>query len=111
MAYDEVVVFALGGFAVARDVGIMLGVEEGLGSSGEHFMDVALVGYIEDEFVGWGVEDVVEGYGGLDHAEVGGAVATALAQFVHEGCADLCGKGFELGGSEAFDVRGGLYLA
>ena len=79
MAYDEVVVFALGGFAVARDVGIMLGVEEGLGSSGEHFMDVALVGYVEDEFVGWGVEDVVEGYGGLDHAEVGGAVATTLA--------------------------------
>ena len=42
----------------------------------QHLVGIALVGDVEDEFVSRGIEDIVDGYRGLDDTEVGTEMAT-----------------------------------
>ena len=72
-----------GGARVTRAVGIVLGFraeQESVkafvgadcvdcsGAAGEHFVDVSLVGDVEHELIGWGVENTVHGDAQLDDA-------------------------------------------
>jgi hypothetical protein len=65
---------------------------EGIGATGEHFMDVTLVGDVEDEFIVRGGEDFVEGDGEFDDAEVGAEVSAVDGEGFDEGVAYSVGE-------------------
>lgn len=106
VAYHKVVVLALGRLRIARHGVEGGGVGEGVAAAGEHLVDVALVRHVEDDAVGGRIEDVVQGHGGLDHSEVGAAVAAAGAQPGHEGLARLGTQPLELRQAQTFEVGG-----
>ena len=86
---------------------------EALASTGEEFMDVALVGDIEDEFIGGGIEDAMEGDGEFDHPEIGAEMAPDGGgifggEDADEFVADFLGELGEIGFGEGFDVVGGI---
>ena len=73
-------------------------------AAGEHFMDVALVADVEDEFVFGGFEDPMEGDGEFDDAEVGAEVAAGAGEGGDEVLADAVGEEEELFFAELFNV-------
>ena len=86
---------------------------EALASTGEEFVDVALVGDIENEFIGGGLEDAMEGDGEFDHPEIGAEMATDGGgifggEDADEFVADFLGELGEIGFGEGFDVVGGI---
>jgi hypothetical protein len=95
------------GAGVARAVGVVLGLGaeqeavealvgadgvDAVGAAGEHLVDVALVGDVEDELVVRGGEDPVQRDGQLDHAEVRAEVAAGFRKRGDQRVADLRGK-------------------
>ena len=110
-----------GGAGVARAVAIVLafgaqgetvqaaggadGVKTVL-AAGEQFVDVALMADVPDEFVVRRGEDVVEGDGQFDDAEVGAEVAAVFGQLGDQFVADFPGQLFQLIERQFFDVRG-----
>ena len=92
MADDEMIVLALRGLGITRHVVVVRGLEKSFGATCQHFVGIALVGNVEDDFVLWRVKHVVYGDGGLHHAEVGTAVTTMAAHFLNEKRAYLHGE-------------------
>ena len=108
---------------VARAVGIMLGfraqeetVEAFVGADrvdlirapGEHFMDVSLVGDVKDEFVIRRGEDLVEGDGQLNDAQIGSEVAAGFGERGDERVPDFRCKIDQFAIGEFFDIAWGM---
>ena len=106
-----------GGASVAGAVGIVFGFGaqeeaiqslvgaygiDGVRTAGEHFVDVALMGDVEDKLVGRGLEHPVHGDGKFDDAKVWPEVAAGLRK-----AADELGAYFR---SEADELRFGKVL-
>ena len=51
---------------------------DAVGAAGEHFVDVSLVGHVEDKLIARRGEDAVQGDGQLDDAEIGAEVAAGF---------------------------------
>lgn len=103
----EGVVFA---FVAAGEAGETTVLAEGGhagAAAGEDFVVVTLVADVPDEGVVGGVEDVVQGDGQLDRAEVGGEVAAGAGDGFNEVGAQFLGKLGELGAGELAQVGGG----
>ena len=96
---------------VARAVGVVLGFGAGeepadafeladrvdaLGPAREQFVDVSLVGHVEDQLVLRSRENPVQGDGQLDDAEVGAEVAAGARKNRDERIADFPGERREL---------------
>jgi len=80
MADDEMVVCAFRRLGVARHVIVFFRIEVSVFPSGQHLVRIALVGHVEDDFVFRRVEHVMQGDGGLHHAEVRAEMAAVVAQ-------------------------------
>ena len=104
MPHGEVVVLALARVGVTRDVVVRRRIEERRTAAREHFMGVALVRHVEDDLVLRRIEDVVQGDGRLDHAQIGADVAAVSAQFLQKRRADLVRQRFELLHRKSFHV-------
>ena len=89
---DEVVVRALGRLTVARHVIVVVGVDKCSGAARQHLVRIALVRHVKDNLVLGRREHIVHGDGGLDHAQVGTAVAAMVAYFLDEERAYLGGE-------------------
>ena len=76
------------------------------GAAGEHLVDVALVGDVEDEVVLRCGEHAVEGNGQLDDAEVRPQVAAGTRKRSDQRVADLFGKLEQIGLRQSLDVSG-----
>ena len=100
-----------GGAGVARAVAVMLalGAEEEAveaavladavdlpAAPGEHFVHVALMADVEEDFVRRRIEGAVQGDGQFDHAEVGAAVSARLGHGMDEFLADFPGEEWEV---------------
>ena len=68
-------------------------------------MHVALVGYIEDELVGRGVEDLVKGHREFDYSEVGAEVAAIERSDRNKAPTNLFSQLSEFFVGEVFDIR------
>ncbi len=79
---------------------------EAVAAAGEEFMNVALVADVENESIGRGFENAVEGDCQLDDAEVGAEVSAGLGEHGDQLVADLLGENGQLIFGEAFDVGG-----
>ena len=93
MAHGKVVVLTLARAGEARDGAHERRVEEGLGAAGQHLVGVGLVRDVEDQLVGGGVEDAVQGHRELDDAEVGAHVAAHAGAALDDGGANLGAEG------------------
>ena len=80
----KVIMFAFRRLRIARNVIVMLRRHECLGSSGKHFVRIALVRNVEDDFVLRRIENIVHCNGCLDHSEVRSAVSAMFAQLFDE---------------------------
>ena len=52
--------------------------------AGKHFMDIALMSHVKHNAVHIGVKDLMEGYGQLNSAQIGGQVASCFRDAVDE---------------------------
>ncbi len=96
MAHGEVVMRGLAGVREAAHVLVAHGVEERVGTAGEHLVRVALVRDVEDDLVRRGVEDTVQRDGELDDGQVGGHVPADDGRRVDDGAANLLAEGGKL---------------
>jgi hypothetical protein len=64
--------------------------------TGQHLMDVTLMGDIHYKLVGWSVENAVERDGEFHHSEVGSEVATGAGQGSDENFTDFLRKRYQL---------------
>lgn len=82
-----------------------------LSSTGEHFVDVALMGDVKEELIGGGVKDAMEGDGEFDDAEIRAEMAAGIREGIDEDLADLFGKLRKVLGRDCFEVVGLCDLA
>ena len=88
----------------AQAAGRANAVEVGAIAASEEFVNVALVGHVEDELVLRRAEDAVERDRKLDHAEIRTDVPAVLRRHGDEAFADVLGEERELLGSEGLDI-------
>ncbi len=79
---------------------------ETVAPAGQELVDVGLVADVEDETIGGGVENAVEGDGELDHAQVGPEMAAGLGQNGDQFVADFLGERGQLVQRQLFNVSG-----
>ena len=82
----------------------MVGIDECLHAPGEHLVRIALVGDVEHQFVGRGVEHIVQGYCSLHHAQIGAHMAAYGRQFVNQRRAHFRGKNIQPGRCHPADI-------
>jgi len=107
---SEVIVgtFMLAG--VSGHIVVLALVQEGFLSAGEHFVAVALVGYVEHHLVRRGIENVVQCDDRLCHAEVRSAVSSVDTKLFNKCSAHFSGERSHLVGGELLHVRRGVDL-
>src|SRR5207253_1087065 len=88
----EDVVRRLFAFAESGDAAVLADGVEGLAAAGDQLVRIALVAGIEDELVARRVEDVVQGEGQLDNAEIPAEVTADGGDDVDDPLADLFGE-------------------
>jgi hypothetical protein len=98
------VVLALGAGEESVEALVLADRREAIKPTGEEFVDVALVAYVEEEFVGGGFEDAVEGDGEFHDSEVGAEVAAGVGEDTDEFVADLVGEFRQFLGKEVFEI-------
>ena len=76
--------------------------------AGEHFVDVALVADVKEEFVFGGVEGAVEGDGQFDHPEVWAEVAAGFGDRPDEFIANFLGEKREVFFRHGADIGGAV---
>ena len=108
MAGAVTVVFALGAEEEAVESAVLTDGVEAFAPAGEHFLDVALVADVEEEFVLGGMEGAVEGDGQFDHAEVGSEMAAGFGDGADEFIADFLGEEREVFLGDGADVGGAV---
>jgi hypothetical protein len=79
-------------------------------ASSEEFVDVGLVGNVEDKAVLGGVKDAVQGDGKLDHAKVGAYVPAVAGGGANDAFADFAGEFLAVLQAEVFEVSGRMNL-
>ena len=106
VAEHELVMLA---FLRIRETGGFTGagrIEIGLCAAGQHLMHVALMRHIEHDAVVGGVEDAVQGDGGLHQAEIGTDMAAMPVPVVEQRRTDLGAQVGKLVGSQGLDIIG-----
>ena len=96
MSYGEEVVFTFLPVGISG-YGVVFGrVEKGFGATGKHFVGIALVRNVIDDFIVGRVKHDMQGNRGLDHAEIGTDVSAVNAELCQQGLSYLLRQLFEL---------------
>lgn len=81
-----------------------------LGPSGEHLVDVSLVGNVKEELVFGRIENPVKGDAEFDHSEVGAEMSPGIGKGIDESVANFASQSRELFGGEILKVVGAADL-
>ena len=104
MAGAVAIVLAFGAEEEAvQSAGLTDGVEA-FAPPGEHFVHIALMADVEEEFVRGRIEGAVQGDGKFDHTEVGPEVSAGLGDRADEFLADFPGEAREVGFGDGADI-------
>ena len=104
MTEHELVVFAFVRIGEAGHLAETVRVQIGGGAAREHFMHVALVGYIEHDAVTRRIEYAVQGHRGLHHAQIGADMTAVLVAICQQRGANLTAEFGELVGGKGLDI-------
>lgn len=89
MSGNESVIFALGGSREGRQ-SLELSIRvETLPATGQNLMGISLMTYVPDQFVVWGVKNVMKGNGEFDGAQRGAQMPGIMAEFLDDEIAQL----------------------
>ena len=77
-----------------------------LATPGKELMNVCLMAHVKDEFVGRGVEDIMQSKRQLDHAEIRTEVSASLRESKNQSLANFLRKRFKLRNRKLLDICG-----
>jgi hypothetical protein len=89
------IIFTLASLGKATYSPVLAQGMKGIPAAGNEFMGVALVADIPDQFIFWGVKDIVQGQGQLNHAETGRKMTACFRDRCDDVFPYLPGKNFQ----------------